>query len=222
MKKISLESISFRLLYYQYKEYFIFFVIIFVSVLLFLFIIIPQIQDFFLIRAEVDRYKEKNELLKGNISYIGKLDDGVLDSQFKTVSLALSTKKDFVNIVNSLSRASEKTGVELGDFSFEVGDLSTNSARLTASPVLSLNITVAGKIDAVHAFVNALYAQIPLMSISSLQLTEGSATIRTEFPYKPYVAGSLNTTTRFVPFSNKEQQVLADIEEWSDNSELAQ
>lgn len=217
MRKISIESLSLRLLYAQYKEYLVFIGVIAISFLLILFFVIPQIQDFFSIQAEEERYREKNAVLKGNIALINSLNDSTLDLQFNTAALAISTQKDYVGVMNSLSTAAEKSGVTLGDFTVEVGDLSTSSARLTQSPLIEVDIQINGNINTIHSFINTLYAQLPLVKITTVQISNTSAIIHTEFPYKPYVAGTLDTTRRFTPFSNQEQEVLEKIQEWYNN-----
>lgn len=217
MKKVSLESISIRLLYYQYKEYLVFIGIIVASFLLILFFVIPQVQEFFSIRAEEERYKEKNEVLKNNIILINNLNDSTLDVQFQTATLAISTQKDYVGVMNSLSVGAEKSAVTLGDFTLEIGDLSTGSAKITQSPTLTIDISVNGNVNSIHAFMKALSDQLPLVKITTLQINGDSAILHMEFPYKPYSAGTIDTTRRLTPFSTQEQELLNKIQLWHDN-----
>lgn len=219
MRKISIESLSLRLLYSQYKEYLIFIGIIVASFLLLVFFVIPQVEDFFSIQAEEERYKEKNTVLKNNIALINSLSDVTLDLQFRTATLAISTQKDYVGVMNTLSVAAERSGVTLGDFTVEVGDLSTASARVAESPSMEIDIQITGNTNTIHSFLNMLSSQLPLVKITTLQLNNTSAIIHTEFPYKPYVVGTTDTTRRFTPFSKQEEELLQKIQEWYSNVE---
>lgn len=217
MNKISLEGISFRLLYYKYKQYLLFVAIILVSFFLLVYLVVPLIQEYFSIRAEEERFREKNAILRQNIAFVNALDSTTLDRQFEVASYAMSVSKDYVGVVNTLSVASERSGVVLGDYSFSIGDLATNSASFKQALNLGITITVEGPLSSVKNFIINIQEQLPLVEILNVEVSGNSASITTSFPFKPYLVQTFDYSRPFTALNQKEAELLAKIEQWYTN-----
>lgn len=219
MRKINLETISFRLLYYQYKDYGIYVGIIFVCIALLAFFIVPQFLDILSLRAEEQRYKDKNQLLKNNIDFINRLDDAVLNSQFNTATLALSSTKEYTGVLHSLSLAAQKSGVRLEDYTFVVGDLSTASASIGKNPSLEIDIGIVGDINSSQNFLNALLQQLPLAVITTFVRNGSTSSVHVQFPYKPYSVVKADYERVYKPLSQKDQDFLNKLQTWYSNAQ---
>ena len=84
-----------KTLYRKYKEHLIYILVIFVTVVLFLFSVLPRISD--LAKLNNERKIELNQLsiLKNNLSLLSNLDDSVLDSPAFPCILCLAFRERF-------------------------------------------------------------------------------------------------------------------------------
>lgn len=218
MIKTSFEGISIRLLYLRYQKYLKFIGIALLSIVLLIFFVIPQIQEFFSLKAEERRFAEQNKILQNNINFLQSLDENGLEADFQVASLSVPAQKDFENILSSVSTAADKAGVTLGDFTFRVGDLSTKSAALSSSQNLQIDVQIVGTIDSITQFVNNIYAQLPLVQITSIEMNGRSAAIHTIFPFKPYSATKYQINKPIGALSTAEQELFLQLQKWYENS----
>lgn len=179
------------MLYYRYREYFIHIFVIVVCIGLTAYFIVPQVVTFGQERSKEAAYEEKIALLEKNLATLNRLDGESLAEQFHTASQALPMTKDFVGVLESIAAASRIARVSVDDYSFEIGDLSTESAKLTAAkPFLQLSLTITGDSGGANRFIKALLEQLPLSEVISLSTGEKSSSLTTVFYYKPFVIAS--------------------------------
>jgi len=182
--QIDFTTDSLRLFYNMYREYIVPSIIMVFCLLLFFFFLLPQFNEYLAMQKEADATRVRIDGIKKNITFLQNLDVGQTDSDFQTVSVALPSEKDFVGVLEAVSKSSTNSQVSVGDFSFLVGDLSTKSAQLSDRPTLSLSLNVNGSIDSIKEFIKQLSLASPIAEVSTLSINQGSAAMNVAFYYK--------------------------------------
>lgn len=208
--KFNFDKSTLRILYYKNKDYVVPVMVIFASILLFLFVVVTQIQNFFSLQSEVSATKERIAVLRSNLAILAKLDDNSLSTQLELVSNALPTEKNFPGVLNAVTTASRNANVSLNDFSFEVGELSSSSARLSSSAPLALNLSlnIAGGVSGTQRLMHELAKTMPVSQVLDVNIQSNLATLVTNFYYKPFTPIRVDYATPVVSFSEKEKEAL--------------
>lgn len=214
-KMVSIDRSTLRLLYYQCKEYVPPILIVAVSVALFIIFVIPQTVSFLAMKNEEHVQREKVKVLKRNFAFLARMSDATIDTQFATASQALPSEKDFAGILQAISSAASIANVGLGDFAFQVGDLSTKSAELSQRSSLEITLSLTAEVEGTRRFLKELSEKLPLSEVVSVNLAARSATVRTIFYYKPFVAKKFNSSISMEPLSSTEEKLLEQVSSWT-------
>lgn len=216
MKNVpKLDQSTLRILYTKYKSYLLPVGIIVVCLIIFIQFTLQQIQGLFTLQDEERLLRSRIEMLKQNKILLASLPDETLNQQVQTVSTALPSEKDFSGIITALSEAAAEAGVGLGDYSFQVGDLSDRpSVTLVGQPFIEVNLLINGGIEGVKNFTEVLAKKLPLSEIISTQLTNTDATVKVFFYYKPYVSSQVNIDHPLQGFSKKEVDLMQTLASW--------
>jgi Tfp pilus assembly protein PilO len=187
------------LLYFRYKDspYYLgtfIGITLLVSVLLIIYIVIPQVSSFFSVAEEVATTQEQISTLKNNTAYLTSLNTATLNDQLNLVFEALPADKDFAAVIDAINTAALDSGVSVNDYSVLVGELATPSAELKQFVTLDLSISVAGTKEEAKAFLQKMYEVLPISQVRSLALTEESSMFKIAFYFKPYPKGTYNVT----------------------------
>lgn len=204
-----------KILYKKYKEHIIYVLVIFITILLFLFAVLPRIKD--LGKLNNDRKIELNKvsILKNNLDLLSNLDDSKLDSQLLVVSSALPSEKDFEGVLNAVSLASGRSGVSIGDYEFQVGDLSQRlSVKATGFPFLTLVVNIKGTPSQIVKFVGSLFKSTPISEVTSILQNTNSATISIVFYYKTLPPVQLDDSRQITPLSQKGREIIDTLSAW--------
>ena len=218
-KKLSLEQSVLRILYRRYKLYVTPIAIIFVSAMLFMFFVIPQVQEIFVIKAQEDLTREKIANLQKNIEFVASLNDAVLDSQVQTVSGTLPGEKDFMGVLNAITGASVKSGVSVGDYVFQVGSLSQKSENvpedMSSFPSLSLSLELkGGGVEGARQFLNTVAKIIPISEVNNIEAAERGSRMTMVFYYKAIPPIVVDYTIPMKPLSPKQESTLGEVSSW--------
>ncbi|MDO8658026.1 MAG: hypothetical protein Q7K55_04750 [Candidatus Levybacteria bacterium] len=222
--KLSFEQSTFRILYLKYKELIIPGGIIFVSIILFLQVVLPQFQELSLIRNKEEETKERIRNLNNNLMFLSKLNNSSLDFQLKLTTSVLPIEKDFVGIINAVSNTAVDTGVALDDFGFVVGELSTRSAAIKTSgiikdkPSIDLGLSVRTNIDGLKRFIERLSEEFPLSQIMGISIDKKKYGISTVFFYRALVPDRFNESTELKPFSKADEAMLNKLSSWNEKN----
>lgn len=214
-KGVFFDQSTLRLLYYQYKEYTSPLLITALGIVLLIVLVIPQTGSFFAMKNEENVQRKKVGVLKSNASFLTNLSDATLDTQFVSVSKALPAEKDFAGILNALSSSASIANVGLGDFAFEVGDLSTKSAELSQRSSLEVTLNLTADVEGTKRFLRELLERLPLSEIVSVHLTARSAIVKTVFYYKPFVPRKFDSSSSIEGLSSPEKKLLQEISSWA-------
>lgn len=203
-----------RILYYQNKGYLISAVVIFTCILLILFLIVPQIQNVLSIKAQEEEYRQKIAVLKDNIAFLNNLNETELTSQTKLVAKALPPEKDFVSILYVLSTVAESSGVALGDFAFEVGDLSPSASQGGSYPSVEVSISLRGDVAGVKRFLTTLAKRLPLSEVVTISGNSSNVTMLIDFYYRSFPSLAFQDDVRIPVQSKADKELLKTLEAW--------
>lgn len=199
------------ILYRRYREYLLPCAVILICIVLFIQVIIPQAQDFISMREEENVVRERINILRSNLNFLSNLDEQNLDSDFQLASSTLPSEKDFVGVLNAIVVASSNSGVKVGDFTFQVGDLFIKPTQAMLYPSLNLSLTIGGGAQGAKLFLSELSKTIPLSDISDVQITGGSSNLMIVFYYKPIMPVAFNYGVPVKPLSSQERLILERI-----------
>ena len=187
-KKVYFDLETLKFILKQYKVFLIPVLVIFISLAIFLEVVLPQIQNVINAREEAKIAYQNVLTLKSNLNTLSHIDDGVLDSELQILTSALPLSKDFGGVFDSLSKASQKAGVSLGNYEFKVGDLSKNESSGKITPSLELSLVVTGSIKNIGNFIDILEKSVPLAEVTSVQIGSLTSNLKTVFYYKSITA----------------------------------
>lgn len=218
-KKVNIDAATFNFLYAKYKQYLLPVGVILACVFLFLFVVVPQFQN--LLSAQEQAKVEQNKLavLRSNLNVLSNLNQGQLDSQLQIVTNAFPPGKDFSGILSAVATAANRAGVFLGDYEFQVGDISKpNQQGLTAYPNLQLVLTVNGGAAGVTRFISELYKTAPVSEVVSVKMTNATSEVTANFYYRPFPPLGYNDATPISIVSPDGLTTINNLSKWSNIS----
>ncbi len=204
-----------KILYSKYKEHLVYILILLITLVLFLFAVLPRIRD--LARLNDERKIELNKfsILKNNLDLLSNLDDSILSTQLLLVSTALPSEKDFEGVLSSISSATAKSNTSLSDYEFQVGGLSHPSIEeSTGFPFLTLAVSIKGTPSQISEFIGSLSKSTPLSEVTSVTQNLNSAIISINFYYKALVPFKFDDSQAISPISEKGKQVIKTLSSW--------
>jgi len=215
MNKISIDRNTLALIYNKNKDYIVPLVTIFISFILFMNITIPWLSNLSAKRQELKFEKDKLAILQENLKILTSLNSPTLDLQLSQVQDALPSSKNFAGVLNAISISANKSGVSLGDFEFQVGDLANNAVPSKGFPSLQLTLNLNGSVPSTAKFINELYKTMPISEVSSIQVTGVRAFLNTLFYYKPFIQKSIEENIPLKTLSSNDLDVLKEISSWN-------
>lgn len=208
---VTINQSTLRILYFQYKAFIVPVIVIFVCVIIFITVIIPQFQQVISLQGQIADSQQRVTTLNNNIAVATGINDTIVNSQLKTTFLALPQDKDFAAILNAISNAAVLSNVSLGDYSLSVGDIASNpSSPQDANLQLSLNIS--GDISQVRNFITQLKNQLPLSDISQANIgSGGSGSVTITFFAKPFSKITFLASAPIQPLTKSELDLLSNL-----------
>lgn len=217
-KKTNIDINTVKLLYHNNRNYILPIVVILVSLFLFIKFIIPQMVALSETQELIKTENEKLEILRNNLNLLSNANEQTLDSQLAVTTEALPTNKDFAGILNAVSLAANRTGVFLGDFEFQVGDVSKDNPQIPLSPSLELVLTVRGGVKPTLNFINELYRSVPVSEVLTLEINDTVALLTTSFYYKTYPKTGFSYNVPLKPLSKRSLDTINEISSWNNPS----
>lgn len=214
MKK-SIDTEALKLIYGQYQGYLLPVGIIIASLLLFFYVIIPQITSFTDLQKQMEKESQKLTVLRSNINYLSNLDSNSLDANFKTATNTLPKEKDFVGVLSAVNEASGRSSVSLGDYQFKVGDLGVAKATLKGLPFLEIDLNIVGNSSDLIRFIKELQKTIPISDVVNGGTSGPSAFLTVRFYYLSLPSVSLASDTAIRPIATNEEAILKNLATWN-------
>lgn len=212
--KINEDLKSFKFIFNKNKPYIVSIGVMLISIILFFQSVIPQFNLLLKTREEAKDASLKLEIMRENLDMLSNINEELLDSQLKTVTLALPLNKDFIGILNSVYLTSQRAGVSLGSFSFKVGDL-FKSENGDNFPVVKLSAPVDAGITAINSFIKTISTTVPLSEVYLVKVGGTSSSVSVSFYYKPLGASTYNQDVRISPISQKGLILINELDEFS-------
>lgn len=217
-KKINIDTNTLIVLYKHYKEFFLPVGVIVVSILLFFFAVIPAVQNYFNQQALAKDEAQKLLILKNNLNTLSGLDDTQLNQNITVLSSALPSTKDFAGVINAINADAALTGVSVGDFEFQVGNLtSTNDQGIGPYPTLQLAVSINGSVNSILQYMNEFAKTVPIAEVTSIKTNSNFANITILFYFKPFLSSNLSDETPVNPLSQKDQDLISKISKWNNS-----
>lgn len=221
---------NFRFWYYRYKDsptfsFSIIGVTIVVCLILIVQVIIPQVQTWFSIRDEVIATTDRITVIRNNLAYMSNLDKTLLDKQLETATAAVPPQKDFSSILNAIFEAALQSGVSLGDFSFNVGNVSATAAGAPKDAsqkdlsAIEVTLVLSSNLDGGKRFLTKIKEKLPLSEVVKLEGNLQATTVTIRFFQKPLAKIVYQDTQPLPPVSPQHQQLLQQLSSWRVNTQ---
>ncbi len=215
-KKVNIDAATLRFLYIKYKQYLLPGGVIAACVLLFIFVIIPQFQNLLSAQEEAKIETNKLNVLKNNLNLLTNLDPGQLNSQLQTVSAVLPADKDFAGILYAVSAAADRAGVSLGDYQFQVGDITKPETQgINSLPYLQLVLSINGGTSDVTRFMQELYKTAPISEVTDVEIGPAVSRITAYFYYRPFPPLGYNDSTPITVVSPEGLNTISNLSSWT-------
>lgn len=213
MIKIEINKSILEEFYKRHKNYLIPIATIVVCFILILEVTIPQISSLSDRQRQVQEEKSKLQILNDNFNIVSSLNDSNLDNELRLAVIALPVDKNFSGVINAVNIASGKAGVFLGDYEFQVGDLSKVTPG-KGTPTLSLSLQISGGPEVVSRFLAEIYRTLPVSEVTNIQSTKTSSSVSLVFYYKPF-SSVVNVTVPMKNLSKNYIDTLKNLSSWN-------
>jgi len=200
-EKINADLKPLKFIFDRNKFYILPVVIILICIILLFQFIIPQFNALLKTQEEAKDASGKLETLKEDLNVLVNTSENSLDSQLKILNLALPLSKDFNGVLDSIYYVSQRTGVNLGAFSLQIGDLS-EAIKNEKLSTINVSLPIDADVAAVNSFVEIISNTVPLSEVSSIKIGDKTSTINLSFYYKP-LGSSSSKDIRINPISKK-------------------
>lgn len=219
--KINADVKSIKFIFDRNKLYILPYIIIFACIILFFQFVIPQFNTLFTAREQAKKASEELDILKKNLNVLTNTNDNSLDAQLNILNLALPLSKDFTGILSSIYYASQKTGVSLGAFSLQIGDLSKEENNDKFSTI-NLSLPINSDVVGVNSFVENISKTLPLSEVTLIKIGERTSTINLSFYYKQLGVFSDKGSIQINPVSQKGLALINELTGFGNSSSFSQ
>lgn len=213
--RVNTDLQSFIIIYNRNKHYIIPFIVIFICIGLILQILIPQFKTLSEVKEEAEKASQRLTELKEDLNILSNLDEGILESQLKTTTFALPINKEFGGILNALYSAANSSGVNIGKFSFQVGDLAKSDQKDTKFPFINLTISIGNDVEAVNNFINRIGKTLPISDVSFVKIDNKISTLSLLFYYKFLPVSDVQKDVRILPITNEKLLLFSKISDFN-------
>ncbi|MEK7518267.1 MAG: hypothetical protein AAB583_07025 [Patescibacteria group bacterium] len=217
--RINTEIQSLRIIYNRNKHYIIPVVVIFVSIVLVILVVIPQFKTLLKVREQAKQASIVLDRLKKDLGVLESQDKEILESQLRTSNLALPTNKEVGGILNALYTAAERSGVSIGRFSFQVGNLGSEDKSNVKFSTIGLSLSLDSGILAINSFIDIIGKTLPISDISAIKTDDNVSNISLLFYYR--ALPQTNVSSRIMPISQKNLELLSKINDYNNATEIA-
>ncbi len=197
-----------RVLYRRHKTYLFPFLAFTVSLVIIVVVIIPEVQQMFALKSQEEMIGQKITIIRQNLTFLSTLNDANTNKQLQTATTALPSEKDFTGILSTISQAAAESGVLVGDFSFQVGELSASS-KTTSLPTIDIVLAVSGGgIEGIKRFLHELANRFPLSQITSVHVNDTTSSVTVSFFFRPFPSLKTDGSQTISPLSQSDISVL--------------
>ena len=209
------DSTTLRILYVKYKGYILPLIFLILALLILFNFSLPNFYNYQTEKSDFVNAQNTLNTLKQNLNIITNLKTNDLNSYSITVIRALPQSKNFEEILNSISDAESNSGVTLGDYSFQPGNLEKN---LSTQNYISISLTVLGDISKTEKFLRALKSELPLNNVLQISVaSKNSSTIDVIFYYDPTTQVAFDPLNPIQELSNSDLKTIRNLSVFNTN-----
>lgn len=201
----------------KYKENIITASYVLASLLLIVFVILPQFSTLSVNNAKVAEKEENVKKLLLSSQTVATLSRGDIASDLSTVTAALPEGKDIIILYNAISDAARRANVDITSFSLKVGGVFGGREENAARPLAGFpSVEVVAHVTShdyrnVLAFLQYLYDAFPIAEVTKVNLVDTESIFDVNFYYKPYDLASLSRQNIIQPLSVSDSNLLTKL-----------
>ncbi|HSW88099.1 MAG TPA: hypothetical protein VLG12_02960, partial [Candidatus Saccharimonadales bacterium] len=200
-----------KLLYFQYRDFFIPVITIFICAIVFLLVVIPQMQAYLLLQNQFAQDQQKLQVLEHNFQKITGLNDQELNIDFNLTTLALPELKNATVILNTISKAASVSNISLKDYTFGLDE----QTKTPKEPLLHIMLSLNGNKDQIQKFVHQLSVSLPLSEVSSIDILDNNdATISVTFYIQTISKASINENNPLQLLTDQDKNTINLLSSW--------
>lgn len=213
------------LLYYYNFRYSAYFpvmmpiLIISIGLLTFILFILPQMNNLFSVQEEVQATQSRIAVMRENNRFLSNLNKADIDRDFTVATEALPSNKDFIGILNAISKAALSSNVSLGDYDFFLGTVNTDTSEKNVNPdadLVNISLKIDGNITDINNFMLEIEKKLPLAEIKTVNFSDNTAEVLLVFHVKPLPDLDINYSDQLEYYSQSERNMLKKVYLWSD------
>ncbi len=192
-------------------------VISLVSIILFGVFVLPHLQDWFSIQAEIEQTQKKITVMKENGRLLQNIDTVLINDEYAIATKALPHEKDFISILETIGQAALKSNVQVNDYSFSIGKISDEKKTVDVETINSTEITLTlfGTVNDVVSFVDTIERSLPLAEVKGIEYSGDKAKVRIVFFVKIFPDVKIDTSVPLTQLSQKDKELLNILRGWS-------
>ncbi len=178
-----------RLFYFKYKDspQFVLALVVVIGLISFAMVgrfVLPQLESWITLQTQVKSAQKDLSVLQANQRVVGGIDQIALNKQFDISTRALPYEKDYSGIISAIDLATLESSVVRDDYSFSVGNLSTQSAKLADNESISFQLSISGELSDIKNFLAIIKQKLPLSEIVSFSYQGTVAELSIIFFYR--------------------------------------
>jgi hypothetical protein len=181
--------------------------------------ILPQMQNWFSLQAEIRATQTRIQTIKDNISYLQVTDAQSIDSDFNTAIAALPANKEFIGILGAISTAASANNVSLQDYSFapaiasvQSGGAANDGAKQDISAngmtPIQVSLVIQGDVESINGFIQEIEKRLPLSEVKEADFNQGKAQIVVSFYTRAMPKLKLSNSSNINTLTAKDRALL--------------
>lgn len=203
------------LLYYRYRgtAYYtvgISGIVMFVSFLLVIFVIIPQINHVLSVQREIESAEKNISVMEENQRYIASVGRSQEEEQTEVVLSALPLNRDYAGVYNAIVKASQESGVGLSDFQYQVG-ASEGAGEGNSVSGMRVGLSLTGGPQSVQSFMKSLQDTLPLSEVRLVSGDDSLANVEVYFFHGGEQIIQIDPKSPLSPLSSEKSQLLKEL-----------
>jgi hypothetical protein len=201
-----------------YYSFVVYSLILFISLLLIFYLVIPEFENWLSVQKEVNETKNRIAIMRKNLQLLQTLSDTRLTNDFTTATAALPSDRDVSRVLAALNYTALQAGVGMDDFAFQAGEITSRSSKSKPTDLgLLLSFNVTGPMPQVLVFLRQVQEKLPLMSLSAVDATFSRTNvtrITLWYHYKTLPLYREAVETPLTGLSTDNRQLLEKLRSW--------
>lgn len=199
-------------LYERYKEFLLPVALIFISLFLLFKFVLPLGGTIVSNKQARDDAMRDLNIVESNYKLVSSSDAQALEQDSEVLTQALPLEKDFAGILAAISGAGISSGVSVGNFEFQVGDISSTESNTGGKTSLQLLVNIQGDAQSIISFVNKINESLPLAEVNSVDFNQAGAVVNISFYYKPLNKADIADNIPLRNISAKDRELVTNLQ----------